>query len=152
MNISKMKTIRFILITITILTGSHSLWAQGGQGIQRINNAKIGMITNRLNLTQEQATQFWPIYNEYDVKQIEIRRNIRRTANEINTLTATDTQILEALRKQIDWKQKEVDLEREYMSKFLKVLNARQLAELYKAELQFTQMLLKQLNKDNKQN
>ena len=152
MNISKMKTIRFILITITILTGSHRLWAQGGQGIQRINNAKIGMITNRLNLTQEQATQFWPIYNEYDVKQIEIRRNIRRTANEINTLTATDTQILEALRKQIDWKQKEVDLEREYMSKFLKVLNARQLAELYKAELQFTQMLLKQLNKDNKQN
>lgn len=152
MNISKMKTIRFILITITILTGSQSLWAQGGQGIQRINNAKIGMITNRLNLTQEQATQFWPIYNEYDVKQIEIRRNIRRTANEINTLTATDTQILEALRKQIDWKQKEVDLEREYMSKFLKVLNARQLAELYKAELQFTQMLLKQLNKDNKQN
>lgn len=152
MNISKMKTIRFILISITILTGSHSLWAQGGLGIQRINNAKIGMITNRLNLTQEQATQFWPIYNEYDVKQIEIRRNIRRTANEINTLTATDTQILEALRKQIDWKQKEVDLEREYMSKFLKVLNARQLAELYKAELQFTQMLLKQLNKDNKQN
>jgi Spy/CpxP family protein refolding chaperone len=146
-----MKTIRFILISITILTGSHSLLAQVGQGIQRINNAKIGMITNRLNLTQDQATQFWPIYNEYDIKQIEIRKNIRRTANEINTLTATDTQILEALRKQIDWKQKEVDLEREYMSKFLKVLNARQLAELYKAELQFTQMLLKQLNKDNKQ-
>ncbi len=126
--------------------------AQGGPGMQRINNAKIGIITNRLNLTQEQATQFWPIYNEYDVKQIEIRRNIRKTANEINTLTATDTQILEALRKQIEWKQKEVDLEKEYMSKFLKVLNARQLAELYKAELQFTQMLLKQLNKDNKQN
>lgn len=146
-----MKTIRFILIFITLWGANQVAHAQG-PGMQRINNAKIGIITNRLNLTQEQATQFWPIYNEYDVKQIEIRKNIRKTANEINTLTATDTQILEALRKQIEWKQKEVDLEKEYMSKFLKVLNARQLAELYKAELQFTQMLLKQLNKDNKQN
>lgn len=147
-----MKTIKFILIVLALGGASQVAWAQGGPGMQRINNAKIGIITNRLNLTQEQATQFWPIYNEYDVKQIEIRRSIRKTANEINTLTATDTQILEALRKQIEWKQKEVDLEKEYMSKFLKVLNARQLAELYKAELQFTQMLLKQLNKDNKQN
>ena len=140
-----------MLIAMTLLGASQVTLAQGGSGMQRINNAKIGIITNRLNLTQEQATQFWPIYNEYDLKQIEIRRSIRRTANEINTLTATDTQILEALRKQVDLKQKEVDLEREYMSKFLRVLNARQLAELYKAELQFTQMLLKQLNKDNKQ-
>ncbi|MFN8356552.1 MAG: Spy/CpxP family protein refolding chaperone [Spirosomataceae bacterium] len=140
-----------VMIGLFVLVAAPMLYAQnGGPGLQRINNAKIGIITNRLNLTQEQATQFWPIYNEYDAKQIDIRKSIRRSMNEINTLTATDAQIVEALKKQMDLKQREVDLEKEYMSRFLKVLNARQLAELYKAELQFTQILLKKLNQDNK--
>jgi hypothetical protein len=52
------------------------------------------------------------------------------------------------IKETLNLQQKEVDLEREYMSKFLKVINVRQLAELYKAEQVFTQMLIQRLNKN----
>lgn len=128
-----------------------SLWvsfayAQDG-GHQKIANAKIGLITNRLNLTPEQSQQFWPVYNEFDDRKKEIRKQMRKLIVETNTLTTPDEKILANIKETLNLQQKEVDLEREYMNKFLKVINVRQLAELYKAEQMFTQMLIQRLNR-----
>ncbi len=117
-------------------------------GNQKIENAKIGLITNRLNLSAEQSQQFWPIYNDFDAKKKDIRKQMRRLIVETNTLTTPDEKILANIKETLNLQQKEVDLEREYMNKFLKVINVRQLAELYKAEQVFTQMLLQRLNKN----
>lgn len=121
-------------------------YAQDG-GHQKIENAKIGLITNRLNLTPEQSQQFWPVYNEFDDRKKEIRKQMRKLIVETNTLTTPDEKILANLKETLNLQQKEVDLEREYMNKFLKVVNVRQLAELYKAEQMFTQMLIQRLNR-----
>lgn len=139
-----MKTI--LSIIVTMLVSVSVVMAQGGPN-GKIQSAKIGMITNRLNLSGEQATQFWPIYNEYEAKKMDIKKSQRRVIAESNTLTATDEKLLAGLKEMNSLKQKEVDIDREYMNKFLKVINARQLFELYKAEQQFTQMLLNRLNK-----
>ncbi len=133
-----------ILLLFTIVVGTVS--AQEG-GKQKLENAKIGLITNRLNLTVEQSQEFWPVYNEFDGKKKEIRKQMRKLIAETNTLTTPDEKILSNIRETLNLQQKEVDLEREYMNKFLKVINVRQLAELYKAEQMFTQMLLHRLNK-----
>lgn len=117
-------------------------------GNQKIENAKIGLITNRLNLSAEQSQQFWPVYNDFDAKKKDIRKQMRRLIVETNTLTTPDEKILANIKETLNLQQKEVDLEREYMNKFLKVINVRQLAELYKAEQVFTQMLLQRLNKN----
>lgn len=121
-------------------------YAQDG-GHQKIANAKIGLITNRLNLTPEQSQQFWPVYNEFDDRKKEIRKQMRKLIVETNTLTTPDEKILANIKETLNLQQKEVDLEREYMNKFLKVVNVRQLAELYKAEQMFTQMLIQRLNR-----
>ena len=42
-------------------------------------------------------------------------------------------------------RQEELDLEKSYSEKFMKVISARQLADFYKAEKEFTKMLLKKL-------
>lgn len=139
-----MKKLAFVLLGLTLSLSQ--VWAQGGPG-SKLQNAKIGIITNRLNLSSEQATQFWPIYNEYEEKQMAIRKRQRKLVLESNTLTASDDKLLSALQDMNSLKQQEVDLEKDYMNKFLKVINARQLFELYKAEQQFTQMLLNRLNK-----
>ncbi|AEI50021.1 Spy/CpxP family protein refolding chaperone [Runella slithyformis] len=120
--------------------------AQDG-GHQKIENAKIGLITNRLNLTPEQSQQFWPVYNEFDDRKKEIRKQMKKLIVETNTLTTPDEKILANIKETLNLQQKEVDLEREYMNKFLKVVNVRQLAELYKAEQMFTQMLIQRLNR-----
>lgn len=126
-----------------------SSYAQDG-GNNKIESAKIGLITNRLNLSAEQSQQFWPVYNDFDGKKKDIRKQMRKLVIETNTLTTSDEKILANIKEMLNLQQKEVDLEREYMNKFLKVINVRQLAELYKAEQVFTQMLLNRLNKHQK--
>jgi len=132
-----------------LLVFSLVVYSQDG-GNQRIDNAKIGLITNRLNLTTEQSQQFWPVYNEFDGKKKDIRKQMRKLIVETNTLTTSDDKILANIKETLNLQQKEVDLEREYMTKFLKVINVRQLAELYKAEQMFTQMLIQRLNKNQR--
>jgi Spy/CpxP family protein refolding chaperone len=137
---------KFLFLLIATLCIETVIAQEGGN--QKIDNAKIGLITNRLNLSTEQSQQFWPVYNEFDSKKKDIKKQLRRLIVETNTLTTPDEKILANIKETLNLQQKEVDLEREYMNKFLKVINVRQLAELYKAEQVFTQMLIQRLNKN----
>ena len=119
----------------------------GGRGKEKIKAAKIGLITNRLNLTEEQSKIFWIVYDEFDKKRSEIRKNIRQMTAESRNITTSDDKILADIKEIMNLKQKEVDLEKEYLSKFLKTINIRQVSELYKTEQLFNQMLLKKLNR-----
>lgn len=115
-------------------------------GRQKIESAKIGLITNRLNLTPDQAPQFWAVYNEYNAKKQELNRRVRQLNNEPSRSNLNNNQLLDGLREVNATKQKIADLDEEYMSRFLKVISPAQLAELYKTEQMFNNMLLKRLN------
>lgn len=114
--------------------------------LKQIQDAKVAVITNRLNLTSEQSTEFWPIYNEYSHKRRDIHRAQRKLIGDKKSSgTVTDEQVLANLKDVQDLRQKELDLEKEYQIRFLKVISATQLAELYKAEKSFNDMLLQRL-------
>ena len=138
-----------ILITILSFAFLTSLKAQDGypRGKEKIRAAKVGLITNRLNLSEEQAKIFWVVFDEFDKKRSEIRKNIRQMTAESRNITTSDDKILSDLKEVLSLKQKEVDLEKEYLSKFLKTINVRQLSELFKTEQLFNQMLVKKLNR-----
>jgi uncharacterized protein YbbC (DUF1343 family) len=138
-----------ILITILSLAFTSISKAQDDipRGKEKIRAAKVGLITNRLNLTEEQAKTFWIVYEEFDKKRSEIRKNIREMTSESRNITTTDDKILSDLKEVLSLKQKEVDLEKEYLSKFLKTINVRQLSELFKTEQLFNQMLVKKLER-----
>ena len=149
MNAPKNKEI-FKGISLTLafmLLMTASAWAQrpSGEEMQRIQDAKIAIITNRLSLTPEQATGFWPVYNEYSQKRREIHRSQRKIINEKKAEGKTDEQVLNNLKEVQDLKQKELDLEKEYQNRFLKVISASQIVELYKAERTFNDMLIQRL-------
>ncbi|PWK26491.1 hypothetical protein LV89_02336 [Arcicella aurantiaca] len=138
-----------ILVIVITFASILNVKAQDEQprGKEKIKAAKVGLITNRLSLTEEQAKGFWAIYDEFDRKRSEIRRNIRQMTAESRNITTSDDKILADLKDVLSLKQKEVDLEKEYLNKFLKVINIRQISELYKTEQLFNQMLVKKLNK-----
>jgi hypothetical protein len=144
----KKATSLILIITITLLFKAN---AQDDfpnvKGRDKIKAAKVGLITNRLSLTEEQAKGFWVVYEEFDKKRNEIRRNIRQMTADSRNITASDDKILADIKEIMSLKQKEVDLEKEYLSKFLKTINIRQVSELYKTEQLFNQMLVKKLNR-----
>ena len=107
-----------------MLFATASAWAQrpSGEEMQKIQDAKIAIITNRLNLSPEQATGFWPVYNEYSQKRRDIHRAQRKIINDKKAEGKTDDQVLNNLKEVQDLKQKELDLEKEYQNRFLKVI------------------------------
>ena len=138
-----------ILITIITIAFSINTKAQDDipSGKEKIRAAKVGLITNRLNLSEEQAKTFWIVYDEFDKKRREIRKSIQQMTAESRNITTSDDKVLSDLKELLNLKQREVDLEKDYLSKFLKTINVRQLSELYKTEQLFNQMLVKKLNR-----
>ncbi|MHA4738291.1 hypothetical protein [Dyadobacter sp. MSC1_007] len=117
--------------------------------IKKIQDAKVAIITNRLNLTPEQSTGFWPMYNEYSQKRREIHRAQRKIINDKKAEGQADEQVLNNLKEVQELRQKELDLEKDYQNKFLRVITASQVIELYKAERTFNDMLIQRLKQKN---
>jgi len=113
--------------------------------MQKIQNAKIAYLTEKLNLEPEQAQKFWPVYNQYEKEKTALRHQSRVFRDE-DLEAMSEQQIQEGLNKRLEIKQNEITLEKKYMNNFLKVINSRQLAILYRSEKEFTQVLLKKLN------
>lgn len=118
--------------------------AQSG-GRQQIEAARIGMITNRLNLTTEQAPQFWAVYNEYNSRKYDLKKQIRQLNNTPGRQNVAESDVLTDLKEINAAKQKLADLDDEYLNRFLKVISPTQVAELYKTEQDFNKILLNRL-------
>jgi len=113
--------------------------------MRKIQDAKVAIITNRLSLTPEQSAGFWPVYNEFSQKRRDIHRSQRKIINEKKAEGKTDEQVLNNLKEVQDLRQQELDLDKEYQNRFLKVITASQVIELYKAERTFNDMLIQRL-------
>ena len=112
---------------------------------EKIETARIALLTERLSLTPEQAEKFWPVYREFAGKQMELRKelNIARKDIDPNNPNPQKEQALVDLGLKL--KQRELDLEKDYSGRILKVISAQQLLNLRGAEREFRQLILNQL-------
>lgn len=135
--------IALLLFMITVNTALAQRRSE--EEMNRIQDAKVAIITNRLSLTPEQSTGFWPVYNEFTQKRRDIHKAQRKIMNDKKAEGKTDEQVLNNLKEVQDLKQQELNLEKEYQNRFLRVITANQVIELYKAERTFNDMLIQRL-------
>ncbi len=63
-----------IILLVTALLFLNISFSQGfGPRKERIKALKVAFITDKLNLTSEEAAKFWPVYNAFEEKQFDIR-------------------------------------------------------------------------------
>lgn len=142
-------TFALLLLFIGVVSTTAQAQRRSEEEIKKIQDAKVAIITNRLNLTPEQSTGFWPMYNEYSQRRREIHRTQRKIINDKKAEGQNDEAVLNNLKEVQELRQKELDLEKEYQNKFLKVITASQVIELYKAERTFNDMLIQRLKQKN---
>ena len=133
------------MITIAELF-ANSVMAQGGSGSrEKLEAAKIGIITEKLQLTTEQAERFWPIYSEFNLKRRTNHEAFKKARMNYNATEATDAETQALLNLGRETKANELTLEKQYSEKMLEVISNKQLLLLYEAEREFKERLLKQL-------
>ena len=142
------KTIHLILL---LLVGLLPAWGQqhddngDPRGREKVRAAHAAYITERLALTPEEAERFWPLYREYNEKRRAIRQELRQMRG-----TQANDQVL--LDRNLELKQKELDLEKEYSRRFQQIIPAEKLVKLPAAEADFRRLVFRQLQQRHRRN
>ncbi len=118
-----------------------------GDKKDNIESMKIAFLTTKLDLTPEEAQKFWPVYNQYNDKLQELRKKRRQDEREAkkNFDELSDKEVEQAIDNDLAFRQKELDLQKEYNTKFKSVLPIKKVSKLYATEEQFKRVLLDKL-------
>ena len=136
------------LLLLTCFLFGLGVFAQSPEALKKIEAAKIALITERLELTPEQAEKFWPIYREFGQQRREIRREFDQARRNFDPNEASEEENKKMLEMANQVKERQLKLEREYSERILKVITTRQLNNLRKAENDFKEMLIRRIRSD----
>lgn len=155
MNIkAPMKRFTFIFIFFCAFTLSSTVaLAQNGRSQDRRENveaAKVAFLTDKMGLTSEQSQKFWPIYKEYETKRRELVKSYRSGYREdVDQLSEQEAKA--RLDGMFSTRERELELEKEYVSRYQRVITSNQIIKLYRSEREFTKLLLKKLDANKAQ-
>lgn len=146
-NLSVKHIRRLILIMLVAVLGCASASAQQRQGrkpltaeqrqkaLSEMRNFKHNMLTRELDLSKDQQSKFFDLYDEMDDQLMTINSETRDLERKtLNDASATDTELNAAARALYEQKQREAEVELKYFDKFAEVLTPRQLVKLKGAE------------------
>lgn len=114
---------------------------------ERIQAARIAYITDQLGLTPEEAEKFWPIYREFSEKRQNLQKQYREMKRNPDPNKTTEENEKDLVDVGFKLKQQELDLEKDYSGRLLKVISAQKLRSLPEAEKRFRQMILEQIQR-----
>jgi hypothetical protein len=121
---------KYLLILFVLLGSLSQIKAQEPAG-EKIQALKIAFITQKLQLTPDEAQKFWPIYNQYD--------------NEVRGIeSGNDPNV-------IDKEQKLLNVRKKYLGTFQKILGPDKTNRLFNAERDFRGLLIRRLQNRNQQ-
>jgi hypothetical protein len=111
---------------------------------ERLEALKVAYLTKELDLTPQEAQQFWPLYNEMEAKMKAIRKQRRdnRLDTKANHESLSDQELSAAVDRELAFEQQELDLKKQYNERFKKILPIKKVAKLHAAEHGFRKELL----------
>ena len=143
------KILTFALIIIGFTAFAQNKNQQNAKS--KLEAARIALITERLDLTPDQAQQFWPMYNEYAEQRRSIQQDFRQLRQGMDIENLTEEQGKKLVAARMDGKQKQLDLETSYSERLMNVINTRQFMSLKKAEDDFRSMIIRRLEQRQRQ-
>ncbi|MFZ1748564.1 MAG: hypothetical protein WAU01_00155 [Saprospiraceae bacterium] len=137
------KVLTFTLLSF-VLVGS--LQAQAKVNIkEKMMAQKAAYITQQLELNENEAQKFWPIYNSYqsELDALKSEMKIKPSAD------MSDKEAEDMMYALLDTKAKEIDIQKKYIQKMKTVISAKRIAMLFKAERGFKEKVISNI-KDRK--
>ncbi len=145
------KIVLIILLSIYI----QYTYAQKGKRSSKIKALKIAFITEKLDLTKEEAEKFWPLYNEYQKENNKLYRQEKqhiktkiKAAGGINSLTEEEAATYLDLLKKI--KVSHHEIKEKFYKNLLNFLSAKKVLQLEISEHEFRRNLMKKLRSKKK--
>ncbi|MEJ2585197.1 MAG: hypothetical protein P8Z38_09185 [Robiginitalea sp.] len=123
--------------------------AQDRRNQEQIKSLKIAFFTERLNLTPEEATVFWPIYNDHEKEKEGLRdqqrQELRDRFSNLDEISEQEAQ--KALKRYLDLEEQEEELDKEFYERIAREFSAVRTLKLFQAEWDFRRRLLQEYRK-----
>lgn len=147
MKIYKHFDMKTLLGLMLLVLSGVAVQAQSQEAMEKIESARIALITERLELTPEQAEKFWPLYREYSEKRRELRQEFIAARQSVDQHNMTDEESKRLLDKGLELKERQLNIDRTYVDRLNRVISSQQLLQLRNAEDDFRRMLLERLER-----
>lgn len=144
------KTIITILVLVIALNGFSQPNDRGKRG-ERIKALKIAFITERLNLTTEEAQQFWPVYNAIEAEKDNLRKEGQNYRKDLDVDSMSDEDAKALIDNMLVMEEKRHQLHSKQISEYLKVLPAKKVILLKATEDAFNRRMLDEMKKRKEQ-
>lgn len=130
---------RRILIFLLLAVSCHLMAQTEGRprlekARQKVETMRVAFISDKLNLSTDEAQRFWPIYNEYkdEEKQIRVDRRPDKMPEEM-----TEKEAEQFIIDRFSSQERQLALDRKYYAKLKEVISVKKIAILYQAENEF---------------
>ncbi|WP_028891034.1 hypothetical protein [Tenacibaculum sp. 47A_GOM-205m] len=146
-----------ILLLLFLLIGNLVTQAQTRKGdSEKIRAFKVAFLTEKLDLTEKEAEKFWPLYNVYDKKMMQLYRDERRSIKKRIMVDGGLDNLSESESKQIIEKinavsKEQYETKNEFYSKLTKILPYKKILRLEVAEYEFHRKLIRKLKGEKKE-
>ena len=152
-----MKTARFLsLLAIAVLLISGTAISASAQKKedwkQKIMQEKIAFFTTEMNLTQEEAQNFWPVYNQFCKEEHEAQKLIMMTYKDLNDAIESgksEKEISACLNRYLKAREEKRDLNTAAADRFKKILSDEKVARLYITEEKFRRDQIRKLHNNH---
>lgn len=121
---------------------------------EKMEAEKVAFITNRLNLSADEAQKFWPVYNAQNKKIAESFDAIRKSYKALKLAIKEgkdEKEVNSLLENYLKEKENNASLAVEAMKAYKKVLSADKVAKLFVAEEDFRNIQIAKLHQGNPQ-
>ena len=148
-----MKKVAIIGLLLMFLGGG-TLMAQGQQRPNKeqrekrrakMKEMKKAFIKTELELTADEETKFWPIYDKYEAKREALRkehRTLRKKYRGKSPSELSDQEAEDLMSKEMEFREKRLQLDKDFQSELKGVISVQKIIMLHKAERKFKKQLM----------
>ena len=134
---------KYIFFTLVLMIAINTVFAQAGKK-DKIDALRAAFISKKVAFTAAESQAFWPLYNEMNDKLEAGRKTFKLQYNaKTNYDFATDKEAEAYLAAELNLKQKEFEIYKDYYEKFKKILPVKKVAAVRRAEEDFKRELIK---------
>ena len=114
-------------------------------GMHRIEGIKSDYLSDNLHLTNDEATRFWPVYNNYQ-KEMNVILHQKR-----QNMFNSQGNAHDVVSDNFEYDSKILNIKKHYNDEFSRILPPEKLMSFWKSERQFNEEMIKRLknHRDN---
>ena len=144
-NIDPKQALRKLFIFAFVLLSQVLLHAQvsSGEKQEKIEQIKMDFLKQKMDLSASEAQAFWPVYNDFQQKRESLRKQrdeaFKKEKDNVDALSDKDAELF--ADNELSFKQKDVDLQKDFEKKLKLIISSKKIAKYYLAEEEFRRKL-----------